>query len=749
MGGLGSSGGAANASSSGAGFAGGASFDTGERGGWASGGVNQGGNSAGNSQPGGSQSGGFGATGALAGAGSNVAGSDAGGQPVAECDECLAAKERIGRRACVCRITDEELWNQVTIRVLQGDAIRGTKYTLPAKPSARLPGLFTDANAFTLHLDFLQQAFPDSFANLSGPDYLRLIFDPRQREFYVGSIAEYLIGGEVVLYGFTIWDDPADPTSTVDCAQARNVYQQLDARFDLTPLAFVPSSLNQRNALANCDLPSFDPELGVAYEAYTEGVAYGTLRRIKLTELSAATNARSFGWRDVLVLDQAPADLETIISGAVTGTAQGALSHLNVRSAARGTPNCYLNDAYNLLSAWEGKLVRLECGASYWSVEEATPERAEAFWATLRPPPVVITAPDLDWSTPSGLLQLPTDSVEARELARRRYGAKGANLSILYQRFPSQYQMPGFLIPFRYYSEFMRNHGWSVDLGAGPQSVSFADTMSAWLADPSFRTDAALRASRLASLRSAMEGSPIELDLSSAIQQSFGTDSRMLRFRSSSNVEDALAFNGAGLYESASGCLADDLDGDEIGPSRCDPTESKERTVRRALTRVWASLWTPEAYDERDWYSIDQRLAVMGVLVDPRAKDEQANFVAFSGNPTTAADNRYLVNAQPGDYEVVSADPGIFPEADLLTLDNGQVSAIERVRGSSQLSPGTWVLSDEQLRTLGNLLWQITQSYPLDEGAPSKGIVLLDTEWKILADGQWVVKQVRPFLKKQ
>ncbi|HMA97344.1 MAG TPA: hypothetical protein VKP30_31880 [Polyangiaceae bacterium] len=367
-----------------------------------------------------------------------------------------------------------------------------------------------------------------------------------------------------MVYGFTIWDDPADLATTVTCEQARNVYHELDARFDLAPLTWVPSSLNQRNVLRDCTIPSFDPETGIDYEAYTEGVAYGTLRRFSPSELPTATRDRSFGWRDVLVLDQAPADLETVISGAVTGTAQGALSHLNVRSAARGTPNCYLKDAYTLLSTWEGKLVRLECGSSYWAVEEAAPEHAEAFWSKLRPTPVVIAAPDREWSTLSSLLQLPTDTAEGRQLARRRYGAKGSNLSVLYQRFDAQYQMSGFLIPFRYYFDFMRNHGWSVDLGAGPQSMSFADTISTWLAEPKFRLDAAVRVARLASLQDAIERSAIELDLGPTIQQTIGADSTMLRLRSSSsNAEDGLAFNGAGQYDSVSGCLADDLDADD------------------------------------------------------------------------------------------------------------------------------------------------------------------------------------------
>jgi hypothetical protein len=34
-------------------------------------------------------------------------------------------------------------------------------------------------------------------------------------------------------------------------------------------------------------------------------------------------------------------------------------------------------------------------------------------------------------------------------------------------------------------------------------------------------------------------------------------------------------------------CLADDRDGDEVGPSLCDPEQPDERTLSRGLARVW------------------------------------------------------------------------------------------------------------------------------------------------------------------
>jgi hypothetical protein len=106
------------------------------------------------------------------------------------------------------------------------------------------------------------------------------------------------------------------------------------------------------------------------------------------------------------------------------------------------------------------------------------------------------------------------------------------------------------------------------------------------------------------------------------------------------------------------------------------------------------------------------------------------------------------VDAQAGELTVVLPEPGVFPEENLLTMTNGGVSAIDRARASSQVPAGTWVLQDTQLQQIGSLLWQIVQVYPVDGKVPSGASVILDTEWKILADGSLVVKQVRPFLRK-
>src|SRR4030066_263814 len=80
----------------------------------------------------------------------------------------------------------------------------------------------------------------------------------------------------------------------------------------------------------------------------------------------------------------------------------------------------------------------------------------------------------------------------------------------------------------------------------------------------------------------------------------YGFDAnRNIRFRSSTNVEDCNYFTGAGLYDSFSGCLAGDLDGNASGPCICDANETGERGVFRAIRKVFASFYNDNAFLER------------------------------------------------------------------------------------------------------------------------------------------------------
>lgn len=665
--------------------------------------------------------------------------------PVLDERACAEASERVGFTACLHRIEDRADWEEVAVYADVVDQDRTTKYLVPVTEDEVLPTVFVNANRYWLHYDFLREAFPDAFGALSWDRYVAMIVDPDLRRYFGGDVSEYIEADGTRRFGFILWDDPADASRTITYDEVLAVWTELQGRFRLGALMFAPNTSNQRAAAAGwTDAPfAIRGEDNLAYEAYNEGVGYGTVRRVALADLADATAAAAFGYQDILVLDEAPFDVERVVSGIVTGSRQGSLSHLNVRSAARGTPNCYLEGPFAALAAWEGALVRFECGAETWSVAAATPEEAAAYWEALRPDPVVIPAADLSLTAPLDLLDVPTATSEERDTALARYGAKGANLATLYQRLDPAWQLDGLVIPFAWYDAFVTTNTWEVD----GELLTFAATLDRWLDDPTFTTDGAVRAERLAALRAAMLGTPVDPDhvdaLAAAVVATFGNDTTMVRLRSSSNAEDGLAFSGAGLYDSVSACVADETDADAIGPSRCDPDKDDERTLSDALRGVWASTWLGGAYEERDWYGIDQRLVRMAVLVNTQSEDEQANIVGFTGHPMLD-DPRWLVEAQLGDLDVVAAEPGVWPEQVLLTVANGAVTAIDRVSTSSEADE---VLSDARLDALGALLWEVREVFPVDDAVPAGATLLLDTECKVLADGRLVIKQVRPFLR--
>lgn len=655
--------------------------------------------------------------------------------------------------ACTETIPDLDWWMRMSIEARAVDKVRTTKYSISVDADDPVPSLFVNPNEFALHWDFLRAVFGDELPNLTRLEYAEMVLDPENRRFYTGNVTEYINADGSQSFGFTVWDDTRDPSRVLVFEDALRVYQELNPMFGPSDLMFVPSSQGQWNTVDQWPVGPFKVrgQDRITYEAYTLGHTYGRVRFQPVATLDRATAEAAFGYQDLLVLDQAPFDVERIFAGAVTGTRQGELSHLNVRAAGRGAPNCYVAAPFEALARFEGELVRFACQEGTYSIELATIEEATAFWDASRPDPLDMAAPNLMPAPLVGLLDLATESAGDRRDGVSTYGSKGTNLATLYQRIDAELQLDGFLIPFHYYDQHVRAATWTVDVGNGPEALTFQDTLDAWAADPDFATDGAERARRLDAWREALrDGTPdpgLVADLADRIEAVFGDHDTMVRFRSSSNAEDSLAFSGAGIYDSTSVCAADSLDDDEDGPSHCDPDQSKERTIERGLLKVWASLWGVQAYEERDWYGLEHERAAMGILVNTRSKDERANIVMFTGDPSRD-DDRVLVNAQVGELDVVSALPGVFPEQNRLMLDvAGQVIEIERVRPSSEVTEGQVVLSGPQLERLGAAAHLFQTTLPIDEAVPDGRDVLIDSEWKVLEDGRLIVKQWRPFLR--
>jgi len=671
---------------------------------------------------------------------------------VAHGDLCGEAAARTGRRVCVHELVDPLIWDGVSIGYSRRKDVRKLgKYLVPAGPGARLPTLFNDASTYRLHFCMLSEGFEPLFPGFTHPRYNDFVYYREAREMYAGNIYEF--SGEDVAprFGFTVeTPDAADELLTE--AEVYTIYRHLQDRIGLGEIGYAPNSDAQRAAALAWVAPRVPLALGgeetVNFEAYSTGTTYGRVRSYTSAQLASA--AGSFGWQDILVLESAPSDLSGVMAGVITGARQDVLSHLNVLAARRGTPNLYVASPLTAFKPFDGQLVRLAVSDLIYAIEVADLATAEQFWAAQRPKLAVEHLPDPDFAGLPALAEISTASADERGVAVGRFGGKVTGLATLYATLDPGHQSPALGVPVAHYLRFMRDNSWTLTVAGAQQTLSYADTIAAWLADPAFRSDTAVRQAWLRALAADMvqrgEVDPALLaELRARVVEVFGADTVMVRFRSSSNAEDGLEFNGAGLYASESACAADPA-GSSGGASACDPDKGR-RPMDRALKLVWASLWGFGAVEEREYYQLDHRDVAMGVLVSARYEDERANGVAFTGNPIDARDGRYTINVQLGEVDVVSGAAGVTAELDRLTVTDGAVVAIERVAPSSLARPGEWVLSDAQLEELGALLGGIAASYPVDPGAHAAEDVLLDLEFKVDAQGKLVIKQIRPFLR--
>ena len=207
-----------------------------------------------------------------------------------------------------------------------------------------------------------------------------------------------------------------------------------------------------------------------------------------------------------------------------------------------------------------------------------------------------------------------------------------------------------------------------------------------------------------------------------------------MRFRSSTNAEDANGFSGAGVYTSETG---------EVG--------NPKLPIDRAIKQVWASLWSYDAFMERSYFGIDQSQVYMGVLVHRSFPDEKANGVVISKN--LYRDNYYgfVVNAQVGDEPVVKPKPGQIvdqficypPIEGEMNPDRNKVDIIT----FSNLNDKKLVLSDKEIQLLAKETERI-KSYFYRRNSRSRSYpdYGLDIEFKLVgADRKLYIKQVRPY----
>jgi len=454
---------------------------------------------------------------------------------------------------------------------------------------------------------------------------------------------------------------------------------------------------------------------GITYQPLNLGTSMGQLTFRTSNEVEDYVN-----YREIVVLDEIPNDI-SVVAGTITGEFQTPLAHINVLAQNRGTPNMALRGAYedSALRALEGKWVELTVDALDWSIREVTESEADAWWNANRPEPLTVRPMD---TSVSDLLDCATlldpelsleDAIDARVSA---FGGKMTHMGAM-SMIGDDVPMPRcFGIPLYWYDQHMQTHGlW--------------DAYQAMTEDPDW-IEPSTRADLLKDFMQQVEDAELDPVFLALVMDKVETDfdSIKMRFRSSTNAEDLGSFSGAGLYDSKSGSW--DTDGDDISD---------------AIKTVWASVWNPRAWEEREYWGISHTDVGMAMLVNPTYDDEQANGVAITANifDSSGLEPAFYINAQVGEESVVLPDEGVTTDQILYYYDApGQ--PVVYIRRSNLVDEGETVMSNAELYELGSALSAIHAYFQPVYGSGG-GFYAMDTEFKITEDGRLEVKQARPY----
>lgn len=341
---------------------------------------------------------------------------------------------------------------------------------------------------------------------------------------------------------------------------------------------------------------------------------------------------------------------------------------------------------------------------------------------------------------------------------------KAANLGEIFTALDAPNRVDGFGIPFAMYAEHVRRSN------AQP-------TIDGIISDLALRADRNALSTRLTAVQNALRRGPLAQGLlQSIIEQArvtwgAGADTMFLRFRSSTNAEDLEQFSGAGLYDSKTGCIADDLDSDSNGPSRCltathraalearladyraqlsahpertyltaliadlEQDLTEEKTVSDALRKVWRSLWNLRAFDEREFYGIDHRQVFMGVAVMPTMVLERRETVALTNlRHGQESGGLYRLVSQLGEIGVVRPEvPSAAPE-EMTFVREGSAATMFTVLQRSSESPSADLWSEPQRAEVARLLMRLHDHFAT-RVYPSITPLRLDVEIDVTADG--------------
>lgn len=561
---------------------------------------------------------------------------------------------------------------------------------------------FLDARHYQLHYEFCVPYIEDF--DLKQFNILNYS-DRSDRAFLLGDVNYFSALDQYVL--------SIAPSDKMPVALIHQLHQAVEANSFCEPLYLFLNSNRLRNeAKAFENLKCFYPSDIYAqsdFQAISSSTGEGSLKFIDdLSEQADEIDAR-----DIIVLNETPIHLPEV-AGIIVTEFQTPLSHISLLGRNRKIPICAWQYAFE-----SEELKKLEGTKVSFTVAQDT----FAFRSIDKFSPVVRSDENFRMEYDLSVTTLmEIDSVDFQ--ANKYVGNKAACFGELHKLSKTRgFKVPelAFAIPFHFYADVLRRSG-------------ARDIIDELLADAEGDIDESALVEKLSTIRQMIAATPVDQGLLSALEKHLSNKPyERFRFRSSTNAEDCVGFSGAGLYASKTGII-----------------NHSDKTFERAILKVYASLWSYEAFAERRLFNIDHREVFMGVLVHRAFPNESVNGVAVTKNIYQTKADGFVINAQKGNENVVAPSKGVtcdqfiaYPD-DVNTMysNTGLIDII----ALSTLGDGTLLMSEAEINTLANELAFIrSYFYQLFKRGPYDTFAL-DLEFKLDgANRDLYLKQVRPF----
>ena len=621
---------------------------------------------------------------------------------------------------------------------------------------------FMNTKKRLLHYDFARSVLHDP-TSLS--EFEKEAYYDTAKNTVAGTLVYYATLDSMVALTFF-------PTDCISPKQVAAVQQLIESRMlflaadgSKNRLFYMPSGSAAEKALveheaefkkANVPVYTHAQLFGdVLLQIMNTGTAYGTLVKLTAAELDTAIVSS----HDILILETLPAEIP-LVAATISKDAQTPLSHVNLAAKARKTPNIAFNgkDLPDSLLALCGKLVKLTVKSNAYTVELATLEEAQAFWNKNAKKPMTLS---FDLSD-SGLV----DFADLSFKSSKSVGVKAANLAELHKLLPEN-SPDGFAVPFYHYSNFLNYAQVTEELceksfsdcgkegrasgictqvknacmeqlepfaAASPSkgskgTASLRSYIAGVIARDDFAADTRLREAALDNIRYMFKHIPVDAEFGEALDakvyELYGEAG--VRLRSSTNSEDLADFNGAGLYKSVKATRREkDLPSDEI-------------------RKVWASVWSFKAFEERSLWNIDHMSVQMAVAVHEAFPDEVANGVIITQNIADYSVAGIYANIQLGETSITNPEGGERPEI-ISIIPSAGLGVQSVLLQHSTLSPDALILTDKEINKLYQTVQKIQKDFAkLYNEHPDA--FALDIEFKVMGpERKFVFKQVRPYV---